>query len=387
MSSGQEKTADVIIIGGGIMGLALAYYLSQKSRWRIVLLEKQLLAQAATGLSVGGLRQQFSQPANILLSQRSLQLWHQLFALESQTPFPFHQVGYLFLAQTNSVWEEFQENVETQKQWGVPVELLSAAEIKKRWPFLFTEDLSGGTFCWEDGYTDPYQVAMVYAQACRRQKVIIREKTPATGIVVENSQVKAVMTPEACLWTPVVINAAGAWAGQVAALAGLHLPIWPVRRQVFVTQPVELFPRPIPLIIDFEEHLYFREEGPAYLLGMSDPDEPPGFREGTEREFLEKLIEKLVHRAPAFAQAAIARGWSGLYAMTPDENALIGPVEEVEGFWVASGFSGHGFQHAAAVADLLSDWLIYGHCDFDLGPFRPNRFLSSTSLKGEKRTV
>jgi sarcosine oxidase subunit beta len=120
---------------------------------------------------------------------------------------------------------------------------------------------------------------------------------------------------------------------------------------------------------------------------MSDPDEPPGFREGTDREFLEKLIEKLVHRAPAFTQAAIARGWSGLYAMTPDENALLGPIEEVEGFWVASGFSGHGFQHAAAVADVLSDWLIYGRRDFDLSPFQPDRFRSVNSLKGEKRTV
>jgi sarcosine oxidase subunit beta len=387
MNNRREKTADVVIIGGGIMGLALAYYLSRKSDLRIVLLEKELLAQAATGLSVGGLRQQFSHPANILLSQRSLHLLHHLFSQESRTPFPFHQVGYLFLVQTTSIWEEFQENVKTQQRFGVPVELLTATEIKKRWPFLFTDDLIGGSFCREDGYTDPYQVAMVYAQACRRQKVIIREKTPATRIAVQAGQVEAVITPQGRWRTPVVINAAGAWAAEVAALAGVNLPIWPVRRQVFVTQPIELFPRPIPLVIDFEEHLYFREEGPGYLLGMSDPDEPPGFREGTDREFLEKLIEKLVHRAPAFTQAAIARGWSGLYAMTPDENALLGPIEEVEGFWVASGFSGHGFQHAAAVADVLSDWLIYGRRDFDLSPFQPDRFRSVNSLKGEKRTV
>lgn len=384
----QDEGFDIIIIGGGIVGLSLAYYLAAKSDLRLALLEKDLLAQASTGLSVGGIRQQFSHPVNIRLSQHSLHLLDILrYQLGNQESFLIHQVGYLFLVQSDNVWSTFLENVALQQNLQVPVEVLSPAQIKKQWPFLRTDDLAGGTFCSADGYTDPYQVAMVYARGCRQQKVVILEQTPVEKIEVEAQRVQAVITPQGRLSASLVINAAGAWAGEVAALAGIKLPITPLRRQVFVTHPFRLGQQPLPLIIDFENHFYFREEGLGYLLGLSDPAESPGFKSGIELSLLERLTEIATHRVPTLAQASIARGWSGLYAMTPDENPILGPLPEVEGFWVASGFSGHGFQHAPAVGDILSDLILSGETNFDLGPYRYQRFQNSTSSKGEERTV
>lgn len=388
MISEQNHEFDIIVIGGGIVGLCIAYYLADKSQKRIALLEKDLLAQGSTGLSVGGIRQQFSHPANIRLSQHSLNLLNRLLQQdENRESFKIHQVGYLFLVQDEEVWSTFLSNVSLQQELHVPVEVFTPQQIKKQWPFLRTDDIIGGTFCPKDGYTDPYQVAMAYARGCRQRQVVILEKTPVQKFEIKDQKIQGVVTPQGRFSAPIIVNAAGAWAAEVASLAGIKLPITPLRRQVFVTNPFRLSHQPIPLIIDFERHFYLREEGPAYLLGMSDPDETPGFKSGVEQSFLEKLTDVAIHRVPLLAKASIARGWSGLYAMTPDENPILSPISELEGFWVASGFSGHGFQHAPAVGDILSDLILGKETKFDLSPYQYERFQNSNSLKGEERTV
>ena len=163
---GRNNTADIVIIGGGIFGLCTAYYLAASKQNRIILLEKDLLAQASTGLCVGGIRQQFSHPANIQLSQESLRLF-KCFQKKYKVDFLFRKVGYLFLAQLEQTWRDFIDNVELQRKYNVPVDLLSPKEIKSRWPYLNISDLLGGTFCQEDGYLDPHSVAMAYANASR----------------------------------------------------------------------------------------------------------------------------------------------------------------------------------------------------------------------------
>ncbi len=380
-----KDTADVAIIGGGIMGASTAYYLARRGCTDVVILEKDLLAQASTGLSAGGIRQQFSHPANIRLSQEAVRVFER-FEEEFGVDIEFRQVGYLFLAQSPDVWQEFLTNVEIQRRQGVPAEVLAPQEIEERWPYVNIEDLQGGTFCAQDGYADPYMAAMGFANTARRLGVRIEEQTRVTGVYSEGGRAKGVETTRGSIWAPVVVDVAGPWGAEVARLAGFDLPVQPVRRQVFVTAAFDPIPKPVPMILDIEPAFYFRGEGPGVLMGMSDPDEPPSFNTNVDYGFMEKVIDAAIHRAPILEECQINRGWGGLYAITPDDNPIIGPLPDVEGFLCAIGFSGHGFQQAPTVGRILSELILDGGTDFDLSPFAHDRFARVTG-KGETRVV
>lgn len=380
-----KETAEVAIVGGGIMGASTAYHLARRGCTNVVILEKDLLAQASTGLSAGGIRQQFSHPANIRLSQEAVRVFER-FEEEFGVDIEFRQVGYLFLAQSEEVWQEFLVNVEVQHQYNVPVEALSPDEMQYRWPYLEVSDLRGGTFCAEDGYADPYMVAMGFANAARRLGVNIEEKTEVTGILVAGGQARGVKTTRGLVSAPVVVNVAGPWAGEVARMAGADPPVRPYRRQVFMTQAFEPIPKPVPMILDIEPAFYFRGEGPGVLMGMSDPDEPSSFSTTVDYQFMELVIEAAIRRAPILEDAEILRGWGGLYAITPDDNPIIGALPDVDGLFCAIGFSGHGFQQAPTVGRILSELILDGRTDFDLSPFAHDRF-DKVAGKGETRVV
>ncbi len=380
-----KRQASLAIIGGGIMGVCLAFHLARRGARDVILLEKDLLAQASTGLCAGGVRQQFSHPSNIKLSQETVRLFER-FADEFGQEINFRQVGYLFLAQREETWEEFLSSVEIQRKLNVPVEVLSPEEIKERWPYLEVNDIRGGTFCAEDGYADPYLVAMAFAQRARELGVKIFEKTKVVGIRIERGKVKGIETSRGAIEVSKVVDVAGPWAGEVARMAGLELPVLPFRRQVFVTAAFDSIPHPVPMIIDMDIYFYFRGDPPGLLMGMSDRSEPSSFNTNVDWNFLEKVIEKAIHRAPLLEKARILRGWGGLYEITPDENPIIGAIPEVEGFFCAIGFSGHGFQHGPSVGRVLSELILEGKTDFDLSPFAYDRFQKKRE-GGEKKAV
>ena len=380
-----KNTASVVIVGGGIMGASTAYHLAKRGLTDCVILEKEFLAQASTGLSAGGIRQQFSHPANIRLSQEAVRLFER-FDEEFGVDINFRQVGYLFLAQSEASWQEILENVQVQRAAGVPVEVLSPDEIKYRWPYVNVNDLKGGTFGPQDGYADPYSVAMAFASSARRLGVRIEEQTRVTGIYVEGGRVKGVETNRGAIAAPVVVNVAGAWGAEVARMAGFNLPVQPYRRQVFMTQAFPAIPKPVPMILDIDLSFYFRGEGPGVLMGMSDHTEPPSFNTNVDYCFLERVIDAAVQRAPILEQAEIMRGWAGLYDITPDDNPIIGPLPGVEGLFCAIGFSGHGFQQGPTVGRVLSELILDKRTGFDLGPFAHDRFDKGQS-RAETRIV
>ncbi len=380
-----KSSAAVAIIGGGIMGASTAYHLARRGCTDVVILERDFLAQASTGLSAGGIRQQFSHPANIRLSQEAVRLYER-FEDEFGVDINFRQVGYLFLAQSEATWQEFLANVEIQRAHNVPVEVLTPDEIKYRWPYVVVDDLRGGTFGPKDGYADPYSVAMAFAAAARRMGVRIEEQTGVTGLLVEGGRVEGVATTRGPVSAPVVVNVAGAWGAQVAKMAGLDLPVVPYRRQVFITKAFDPIPKPVPMILDIEPAFYFRGEGPGILMGMSDQQEPPSFNTNVDYHFLERVIEMAVRRAPILEEAEILRGWGGLYDITPDDNPIIGPLPGVEGLYCAIGFSGHGFQQGPTVGRVLAELILDGRTDFDLSPFAHDRF-DRVQGKGETRVV
>jgi sarcosine oxidase subunit beta len=383
--SAWKNTADVVIIGGGIAGVCTAFHLAKRGQNNVVLCERDLLAHASTGLCVGGIRQQFSHPANILLSQEVVRLFEH-FEEEFGVDIQFRQAGYLFLVQNADTWDDVQRGVRVQRKYHVPVELLSPEEIKSRWTYLEVQDLKGGTFCPEDGYADPYSVAMAFVNSARKLGVNMLEQVPITAIQVEHGLIRGVQTTKGPISTPAVVNAAGAWSGEVARMAGLELPVEPFRRQVFATKAFDLIPKPVPMVIDLDNLFYFRGEDPCIILGMSDREEAPSFHTHVDRDFLERVIDAAVGRAPILEKAEILRGWGGLYAITPDENPIIGAIPDIGGFYCAVGFSGHGFQHGPAVGRILSELICEESTNFDLTPFAYKRF-EKIRGKGERRTI
>jgi len=366
--------AEVIIIGGGIIGVSIAYYLAKKGLGEVVLLERGMMGEGATGKCAGGIRTQFSTEINIRFSLLSLKVF-QGFQAEFGVDPEFNQVGYLFLAAHERQWQVLKASAHLVQTMGLDVELLNPNEIRSRWPFLRVDDLLGGSYTEGDGYAGPYEVLQGFAKGARRSGAMLREGAEVTGIRVKHGQVQAVdvATGERVV-TPVVINAAGPYAGQVAAMAGLDLPVRPLRRQLFFTDPFKELPCRFPLVIDLEHGWYIRREGEGLLLA-GPQDAESSFNERVDFEAQEWTAARSLHRVPILERARIARGWAGLYDISPDHHAIIGPFPEVKGFICANGFSGHGFQHSPAVGILVAELVVEGQAKtIDIHPLRPQRF-------------
>jgi sarcosine oxidase subunit beta len=353
-----EQVADVVIIGGGVIGLSIAYHLGQKKAGMIVLLEKGQLGEGSTSRCVGGIRTQFSTEINILFSLESMKTFDR-FEEEFGVNPEFKRIGYLFLATTDQDVKVFQQNLILQKQFGIPVEWLHPDEIRRRFPYLKMDDILGGTFSPRDGYAGPSEVLSGFAGGAKRTGVRIYEGVEAKEILVDKGKVTGVRTNGGEISSPVVVNAGGPYASLVAEMAGLRIPVKPLRRQVFVTAPFHLTDQTIPLTIDFHRGWYFRQEVDGFLL--SGPlDREPSFNTNTDYEAMVEASENAIYRVPALEKAQIARGWAGLYEISPDNHAILGKVPGLEGFILANGFSGHGFQHSPAVGKVISELILEG---------------------------
>jgi sarcosine oxidase subunit beta len=349
----MEKTADVVIIGGGVVGLSIAYYLALKRAGRIVLFEKGQLGEGSTSRCVGGIRVQFSTEINIRFSLESLKTFEQ-FEEEFRVNPEFKRIGYLFLATTEREIDVFKENMKLQKKFDIPVEFLSSNEIRSRWPYLRMNDILGGTYCHWDGYAGPNEILSGFASGAKRGGVKIYEGMEIIGISSAKGKIHSVKTKDEEIFTPVVVNAGGPYAASIGEMVGIKVPVKPLRRQIFFTAPFHLTDRPIPLTIDFHRGWYFRQEGDGLLL--SGPlDLEPSFNLNIDYEAMAETSENAIYRVPVLEKARIARGWAGLYEISPDHHAILGRVPQVEGFVLANGFSGHGFQHSPAVGKVISE--------------------------------
>jgi sarcosine oxidase, subunit beta len=367
------ESADVVIVGGGIMGCALAYQLALR-KVDVVLLERETLGSQSTGKCAGGVRQQFSTEPNVRLQRMSVKM---LEAFEQDTGHPadFRQIGYLFLFTQPQQVEDFRHNMEMWHRVGLTeARWVDPAEAAKMVPILNVDDVIGCTFCPTDGIASPADVTSGYASAARRLGARLKEGVEVTGIDVASGRVQGVRTSAGDIATRMVVNCAGAWAASIGRLAGLEIPVLPYRRHIAVTSTFPALPRTTPMTVDFRTSLYFHPEGDGVLLGMSDRAEPPGFVTDVDWEFLEKMFEQAAMRAPALAGAGIKTAWAGLYESTPDHQAILGPVGELEGFWCAAGFSGHGFMQAPAAALLLTELLLDHKSEIDISPFAFDRF-------------
>ena len=368
-----------MIIGGGIVGLSIAYYLALKRAGRIILIEKGQLGEGSTSRCVGGIRTQFSTEINIRFSLESLKTFDQ-FEEEFGVAPEFKRVGYLFLATTEGETEIFKQNIGLQKKFNIPVELLSPVQIAARWPYLRTDDILGGTFCSWDGYAGPHEVLSGFANGAKRRGVKIYEGAEVTGISSSKGKIRAVKAKDKEIFTPMVVNAGGPYAALIGEMVEIKIPVKPLRRQIFITAPFHLTDFSIPLTIDFHRGSYFRQEGDGLLL--SGPlDLEPGFNLNIDYEAMGEASENAMHRVPVLEKAHIARGWAGLYEISPDHHAILGKVPEVEGFILANGFSGHGFQHSPAVGKVIAELIVDGEATtIDISPLSIERFERGESI-------
>ena len=372
------QTADIVIIGGGIVGSSIAYHLTEAGCRNIVVLEREShQGKGSTGKSMGGVRAQFATEVNIRMSLYSIPFYAS-FDERLGEPAGYRPQGYLFLATTQKHLDYLRTNQDRQQQLGLTnAVMLSHDEIAHRFPQLRTDDVLGAAFCPTDGFVDPYSAMNGFMAVASRQGAKICKGTDVTGLITDANGIAGVETDKGCISTRVVVNAAGAWSAPIAKLVGVDLPVTPLRRQLVPTEPFAGYPHTAPMTIDMSNGFHFRPESLGFLLAWADPDETPGYKMNFDDGFIEKILLHAANRAPCFENVAVnpKRAWAGLYEMTPDHHAILGPVKQVPGFFLANGFSGHGVMHAPATGKVLADLITKGCTDIiDAHVLRLERF-------------
>jgi sarcosine oxidase subunit beta len=360
------ETADVVIIGGGIVGASIAWHLTEQGCRNVLIVEREThQGKGSTGKSMGGVRAQFATAPNIQMSMYSIQFYAEFDERLGQ-PGGYRPQGYLFVATAPKHLDYLRTNQKLQHSLGLSqARMVTRDDIIARVPQLRSDDILGGSFCPTDGFVDPYSVMTGFTTCAVERGARVWRSCEVTTVHRDGTGILGVETTRGPVSTRVVVNAAGAWAAQVAALAGIDLPVEPLRRQLVPTEPFDGVSHDIPMVIDMTNGFHFRPESLGFLLAWNDPDETPGFKTDFEPSFIEKILDRAADRVPCFENVAVnpKKAWAGLYEMSPDHHCIVGPVEEVPGFFCANGFSGHGVMHSPATGKILSDLILKGETD------------------------
>jgi sarcosine oxidase subunit beta len=377
-------SADVVIVGGGVIGCSAAFHLAEAGA-DVVLLERAQLGSGSTSRAAGGVRTQFSDALNVELAARSMHAFRD-FGRRPGWEIDLKQVGYLFVLSRSADVEEFERSIALQREHGLDSRMITAAEVRERCPLVAGDDVIAGAFSPGDGHATPEGVVQGYASAARARGATIRTGCEVRSIGLRGDEIREVVTGAGSIRTRTVLCAAGAWSRSCGAMAGVELPVTPLRRQILFTEAIDGLPPELPMTIDFESSFYFHREGPGLLMGMSDPDERPGFSVERTEDWIPRLMDVVRRRAPRIADTGIRGGWAGLYEMTPDHNAIIGESRRVSRFLYATGFSGHGFLQAPAVGELLRDLVLRRPTFADISPLGVERF-DAAALRREYNIV
>lgn len=385
----MTETADVVIIGGGIVGSSVAWHLTQAGCRNVLVLERESQqGLGSTGKSMGGVRAQFSTAVNIRMSLYSIPVFAAFDEITGH-PSGYKSHGYLFVATAAGHLDYLRRNYERQAALGLRgVELLGPEEVIRRVPQLRCDDILGGSFCATDGFVDPYSVMKGFMAAACERGATLRRGVEVAGIDVDARGVAGVRTSQGSIASRTVVNAAGPWAAQVARMAGIDLPVAPLRRMLVPTEPFPGLPERLPMVIDMATGFHFRPEGLGLLMAWNDPEETPGFKTAFDPAFIEKILTRAVSRVPCFEELQVnpRRAWAGLYEVTPDHHAIIGPAPGVPGLFFVNGFSGHGVMHSPASGRLAADLILDGASslldarDLDMARFAEGRMLEETAV-------
>lgn len=364
------RTAEVVVVGGGVMGASVLYHLAKAGCIDAVLIERETLGAGSTSKAAGGIRAQFSDELNIRIALEAIRRFER-FGDEPGVDIDFKQWGYLFLLAEDHL-ASWRESIALQNRLGVPSRLIDLDEALSIVPQLAMNGVAAASFCPLDGYATPEAVGLGYAQTASGLGSTIVQGCDVTGIAVEQGRVQGVRTTSGDVAAATVVCAAGVWTKELTATVGLDLPVAPEKRYVFLTDPDPL-PHELPLTIDFETSFYFQRERDGLLFGGRVPT-------------LEELAPAATHRLPILNELGIRPGWWGYYAMSPDHNAIVGQAEEPEGLLYATGFSGHGFQQSPVIGEYLADLALKREPPMDLSPLSVERFATG-AVKPEANVV
>ncbi len=384
----MRAAADVVIIGGGIVGASIAWHLTAAGCRDVVILERETQqGKGSTGKSMGGVRAQFAHPADVKMSLYAIPFLRD-FEQVTGHPSGYRAQGYLFVATTVRHLATLEHNRQVQQAAGLrEVRFVPREEVLAMVPELRGDDVLGGSFCPIDGFVDPHSVLAGFTQAASLLGAEVVREANVEAINVDGRGVCGVATAQGAIATRTIVNAAGAWAAAVARMAGVDLPLEPLRRMLVPTEPFDKVSRDAPMTVDLATGWHFRPEGLGFLFAWSDPSETPGFKTEVDRAFIEKILTHAAARVPAFAEAPVnpARAWAGLYAMTPDHHPILGGGP-VPGLYFANGFSGHGVMHSPATGKILADLILEGATDlidarlFDYARFAEGRMIPETGV-------
>jgi sarcosine oxidase subunit beta len=372
-----SQTADVVIVGAGIIGSSVAFHLLERDPGlRVVVLEKEAEpGTGATSKATGGVRFQFSTEANVRLTQLSYRYFtHAEEILGSPVDFTRH--GYLFVTTDAATLDQCRRNVDLQRGLGVASEILTPAEIQAHLAMLVTHDLLGGSFCADDGSADPYSMLQAFLGRARGRGLRLLTGHPVTGIVRSGDRVTGVRTPWGEWSAPIVVDCAGPHADLIGEMAGVPIPSKPYRRQVMVTEPLPDLPPVFALIVDLDTGFYVHRQGlSAVLMGGTDKDIKPGLDTEVDWDAFGAVFRAAAIRVPPLAEARVMRAYAGVRDLTPDYHGILGPAAQAPGLHVACGFSGHGFMHAPAIGILMTEILLDGRASsMDIGALSLDRF-------------
>ncbi|MGA2133994.1 MAG: FAD-dependent oxidoreductase [Bryobacteraceae bacterium] len=385
----MSETADVVIIGGGIVGSSVAWHLNAAGCRNVLVIERESQqGLGSTGKSMGGVRAQFDTAVNIRMSLYSIPIFAAFEEITGR-PSEYKSHGYLFVATTPRHLDYLRGNYERQVALGLKaVEMLTREEIIHRVPQLRNDDILGGSFCATDGFVDPYSVMKGFMASALEQGTRLWRNVEVTAIDVDARGVSGVRTSNGTVAARTVVNAAGPWAAAVARMAGVDLPIVPLRRMLVPTEPFPGLPERLPMVIDMSTGFHFRPEGRGLLMAWNDPAETPGFKTAFDPAFIERILTHAVDRVPCFENLEVNphRAWAGLYAVSPDHHAIIGPAPGVPGLFFANGFSGHGVMHSPATGRITADLILHGATDLldarelNMERFQEGRMLEETAV-------
>jgi len=382
-------TADVVIVGGGIVGSSIAYHLTANGCRNVLVIERESAqGKGSTGKSMGGVRAQFSTPVSIQMSLYSIPFYA---SFEERLGFPcdYRPQGYLFCATNGSQMSYLRTNHAQQVKMGLKnVRLVQGSDIRDMFPQLRADDIIGGSFCSTDGFVDPYCAMTGFMTWAAGHGATLWKNTVVTGFARDTAGIASVETTRGSIAARKVVNCAGPWAADVAKLAGVVLPVEPLRRMLVPSEPFDEFPHSAPMIVDMSNGFHFRPEGRGFLLAWNDPEETIGFKTNFDPAFVEKILIRAAHRVPCFANLPVnpKRAWAGLYEMTPDHHPILGEAPGLPGFFLANGFSGHGVMHAPATGKILSDLILGGSTDLidasllSLTRFAEGRLIHETAV-------
>lgn len=368
------KTADVVIIGGGISGCSIAYNLAKKGVKNVVVLEKSYLASGATGRCGAGVRQQWGTEMNCRLSMESIKFFERANEeLEYDGDIEFKQGGYLIVSSTEKEDIQFRKNVELQKSLGIQVEYLTPREAKEIVPYLNTNIIRSATYCPKDGHLNPFLTTDAYAKAAKRLGAKIYTFTEVIGIKVENGKVKGVITNRGEISTNIVVNAAGGYSKLICDMVNIDIPVYSERHQILVTEPVD--PMQGPMVMSFSLNIYCQQTPHgSFIMGRGDDREPRDLRITSSWQFLDEMAKTVTELLPPIGELRVIRQWAGLYNITPDKQPIYGPTKYLEGFYLAVGFSGHGFMLGPMTGLLIAEQILGEKNTIDISKLSLERF-------------